>query len=102
MSSAGAVFVLLCISIAAANLPFLTSRILFVLRPARGDKSLAWRLFELAILYLVVGVLARILETQAYGSPYEQHWEFFAVTFCLFVVFAYPGFVYRYLWRKKA
>jgi len=29
-----------------------------------------------------------------------QGWEFFAVTGCLFIVLAYPGFVMRYM-RKR-
>lgn len=101
MSSGVAVLVLLCIAFAAANLPFLTERILFLRKPRGGHKALGWRLFELVLLYLVVGVFASVLETQAYGSPYRQNWEFYAITFCLFVVFGYPGFVYRYLWRRR-
>ena len=36
------------------------------------------------------------------GPVYRQRWEFYAVTVCLFLVFAYPGFIYRYLWRRPA
>lgn len=101
MGSGGAVLVLLGIAFVAANLPFLIERILLVRKPRGGRKALGWRLLELVLLYLVVGVSAYLLEAQAYGSPYEQNWEFYAITFCLFVVFGYPGFVYRYLWRRR-
>jgi len=29
-------------------------------------------------------------------------WTVAALIACLFLVFAYPGFVYRYLWRRGA
>jgi hypothetical protein len=41
-----------------------------------------------------------LLESRAYGGIYPQGWGFYAVTFCLFIVFAYPGFVLRYLWKR--
>ncbi|MHB1373516.1 MAG: DUF2818 family protein [Thauera sp.] len=85
-----------------ANLPFVFDRILFVVRPAGGRiKGLAWRLLELVILYLIAGALAWLLESRAHGSVYAQGWEFYVTTFCLFVVFASPGFIYRYLWHRS-
>ena len=35
------------------------------------------------------------------GDIHKQNWEFYAINASLFVVFAYPGFVYRYLWRRR-
>ena len=106
MNETTSVYLLLAIVFTMANLPFVFDRILFVIRPVAGrEKSLAWRLLELVILYCVAGGLAMGLEAQAHGSVYAQNWEFYATTFCLFVVFAFPGFVFRYLWhapRKAA
>ena len=31
------------------------------------------------------------------GQRQEQRWEFFAAAGCLFITFAFPGFVWRYL-----
>lgn len=101
MSATASIAVLLLIAFAAANLPFFTERILFVVKSRRGKKSLAWRLLEVLLLYFLIGVLALLLENRSYGGIYPQNWEFYAITFCLFIVFAYPGFVYRYLWRGK-
>lgn len=102
MNSNAGILVLLAIAVAAANLPFLTRRIFFIAAPrGHGEKALAWRLLELVVLYFGVGLLARFLEAQAHGTAYPQNWEFYAVTLCLFVVFAFPGFVYRYLWRAR-
>jgi hypothetical protein len=86
------------IALLAANLPFLSERVFFVKKTAA--KSFWWRLAELVVLYLAVLVLSRALEARA-GAVYPQRWEFYAATGCLFLVLGYPGFVWRYLWRKK-
>jgi hypothetical protein len=85
------------IALAAANAPFFSERVLFVFR---RRKTVAWRLLELVLLYFVVLLFARALEGRL-GQVYPQNWEFYATTACLFLVLAYPGFVWRYLWRKK-
>ena len=99
MSQDAGIYILLALAFVAANLPFLFERILFVLRPAGGSKGFAWRLLELLLLYVAVGLLAQVVETRGHGSAYPQNWEFYATTLSLFVVFAFPGFVYRYLWH---
>jgi hypothetical protein len=91
---------LLLLAFVAANLPFLIERIFFVLKPKTGSKGFAWRLLELVVLFFVVGAVAWLLESKL-GPVHKQNWEFYAVNASLFVVFAYPGFVYRYLWRRR-
>ena len=92
------IIALLLLALAAANLPFFSERIAFVLVPKEGQKAFIWRVLELMVLYFVVGFVARLLE-QKTGVPQPQHWEFYAVTACMFIVLAFPGFVYRFLWR---
>ena len=58
------------------------------------------RLIEVFVLYLLVGVVGMAFETQL-GNPFPQGWEFYAVTLCLYVVLAFPGFVFRYLLKHK-
>jgi hypothetical protein len=83
----------------AANLPFMNER-LFGIVSLRGEVKSVWiRLIELLVLYFVIGVIAYLLEAAA-GNAFRQGWEFYAITICLFVVLAYPGFVFRYL-RKR-
>jgi uncharacterized membrane protein len=91
---------LLLIALVAANVPFLSERVLFVLRPKGDSKAFGWRALEWLLLYFVVGGVARLLESRL-NVPQVQKWEFYAITFCLFLVLAYPGFVYRYLWRHR-
>ena len=91
---------LLILAFIAANLPFLVGRIFFVVKPKTGVKNVAWRLLELFVLFFLVGGIALLLEGKL-GDIHKQNWEFYAVNAALFVVFAYPGFVYRYLWRRR-
>lgn len=91
---------LLILAFIAANLPFLFERVFFIVKPKAGGKGFAWRLLELAVLFFVVGGIALLLEGKL-GDVHRQNWEFYAVNASLFLVFAYPGFVYRYLWRKR-
>ncbi|GGC18623.1 hypothetical protein GCM10007205_29600 [Oxalicibacterium flavum] len=92
-------FVIL-LALFCANLPFFNERLFAVIPVRRAVKPVWWRLLELLALYLFVGVVARLMESRI-GSVFAQGWEFYAVTGCLFLVFAYPGFVLRYLRRKR-
>jgi TRAP-type mannitol/chloroaromatic compound transport system permease large subunit len=53
----------------------------------------------LVLYFLVLGV-ARLLESRLGNVP-DQEWQFYAVTTCLFLVLAFPGFVLRYLKRRN-
>ena len=101
MAQDAAVWIVLGLAFLAANLPFLFERVLFARRPSGGEKAFGWRLLELILLYLAVGLFAALLERGAHGVIYPQGWAFYVTTFCLFLVFAFPGFVLRYLWRGK-
>lgn len=91
--------ILVILSVGAANLPFLTEKVFLVWSRPEG-KHFGWRLLELIVLYFAVGGLAYWLEGRM-GPVHPKGWEFYAVTFSLFVVFAFPGFVYRYLWHSR-
>ncbi|MCL2161819.1 MAG: DUF2818 family protein [Betaproteobacteria bacterium] len=93
------VWIVVGLACVAANLPFLFERVLFIWLHPSGRKGFGWRFLELLALYLVVGGLAFLLENNAHGAVYPKGWQFYAATFCLFLVFAFPGFVHCYLWR---
>lgn len=99
MSQAAAHWFVIALALAAANLPFLTHR-LFGLVPLRGGKTLGVRLAELVVLYLTVGAVGLLLEQRA-GQIAPQGWEFYAITATLFITFAFPGFVFRYLFKHR-
>ena len=87
-------------ALVAANLPFINERWL-AMGPVAGPRKPLWgRLLELLGLYLLVGMLALGLESRV-GQIYAQGWEFYAITACLFLTLAFPGFVYRYLAARR-
>lgn len=95
----GVVWLYLAVAVVAANLPWLSERLFFILQPREGKR--AWmRLLEWLLLYFVVGGLGLGLERQSTGGIHAQDWEFYAVTASLFLVFALPGFIYRHDLRK--
>jgi hypothetical protein len=51
-------------------------------------------------LYALVGLFAHVLEANI-GNTFSQGWEFYAVTGCMFLVLAYPGYVLRYLKKHR-
>ena len=98
MSAGGTLVILL--ALLGANLPFVNQRLFGLVALRRGVKPLWWRLIEMVVAYFVVGAMGYLIEA-GIGTVFAQGWEFYAVTASLFVVFAFPGFVYRYLWRHR-
>jgi Protein of unknown function (DUF2818) len=100
MNTTVAVWLVLVVAILAANLPFLTERILLV-GPRRVDKPFGWRLLELLLLGAATLVVGTALEIWI-GQRAPQGWEFYAALGCLFLTLAFPGFVWRYLRRRRS
>ena len=99
MSNTVSVWLVVVVAFLAANLPFANQRLLGVL-PFKRPKPLALRLAELVLLYFLAGGLGLLLENRA-GQIAPQRWEFYAITGALFITFAFPGFIWRYLWKHK-
>jgi len=104
MNQTLAIWLLIALALVSANLPFATERVLAVLPWKQGGapaaKPLWVRLLEILVWYGIVGALAFAAESSL-GNRFSQGWEFYAVTFSLYLVLAYPGFVYRYLLRRR-
>ena len=101
MSVSASIWLVIFSAFVAANLPFVSQR-LFLFGPLVQPKKSLWlRLLELLLLYCTIGVLGFLLEKRV-GQISPQGWELYAVTATLFVTFAFPGFVYRYLMRHRA
>ena len=99
-----AIYVLIAVALVAANLPFLSERIVAAIPLRSGgvaiDKPFWVRLMELIVLYFVAGCIGLGFEASL-GNVFPQGWQFYAITFVLFLVMAFPGFVYRYLMHRK-
>ena len=46
-----------------------------------------------------VGFFVIFLEKQVIGNVHPQGWEFYVVTFFLFIVLSSPGFIYKVVWK---
>lgn len=91
--------IILLLALVAANLPWFSNKLFYLIRLKADAKNLAWCLLELLILYLIMGAVAAYAEHATYGQVSAQGWEFYAVTLSLFLVFAFPGFIYKKLWK---
>jgi Protein of unknown function (DUF2818) len=98
MSQVASSWLVVVLALLLANLPFISDRLFAVYR-LQTPKHLGIRLGEMGVGYLVVGAFGLYLEQRA-GQIAPQGWEFYAITGTLFVTFAFPGFVYRYLFKK--
>jgi hypothetical protein len=99
VTQTASIWLVLVLAFCAANLPFLSQRVLGLVALA-GGKNLAIRIGELVLLYFLVGGLGLMLEKRL-GQIAPQRWEFYAVTGALFLTFAFPGFVWRYLHKPR-
>ena len=98
MSAAGWFIVLL--ALVGANVPFFNQR-MFAVVPLGAAKKSAWlRIAELIVLYFVIGMIGFALEARA-GNRFDQGWQFYAITFSMFLVFAFPGFTFQYLVKRR-
>lgn len=89
---------MLLVALIAANLPFANNRVLIV-GPKRRPKVFGWRLLELVMMAGLALGFGMLLEARI-GQRQPQGWEFYAAGACLFVTFAFPGFVWRVLRRR--
>jgi hypothetical protein len=100
LSHALEVWLVLAVALVAANLPFVNER-LFIVGPRRvPSKAFGWRLLELVLLFGAVIGLGFGLEARI-GQRHAQGWEFYAAALAMFVTFAFPGFIWRYLRRGR-
>ncbi len=91
---------IILLAMLAANLPFFNQRLLAVIPLPWISKPFWLRLLELILLYLLIGIIAHFLESRI-GNVFVQGWQFYAVTACLFLVLAFPGYVFCYLYKRR-
>ena len=90
------IIIFVAVAFTAANLPWISDRLFGVVALKSGKKSVWLMFLEWFILYLLIGMVALGIEKKFTSDIYSQGWEFYASTICLFLVFALPGFIYRY------
>lgn len=90
------IIIFIAVAFIAANLPWITDKIFGFVTLKSGQKSVWFSLLEWITLYILIGMMGLGLEKKYTSDIYSQGWEFYASTLCLFLVFALPGFIYRF------
>lgn len=98
MSYGSGAWLVIALAIILANLPFFTSRLFGIFAFKTAQKPFWAHLLELGLAYLVTGYLGYLIESSI-GNVFEQHWEFYWVNLFIFLVLAFPGFTWRFLWK---
>ena len=92
------ILLIVLFSFVAANLPWLSERFFIIFRPPFGGEKRIWmRLVEWLVFACFAVLFAWGLEQKLTGTTHSQDWEFYAIFLSLFVVFAFPSFIYRHL-----
>jgi len=84
------------IGILLSNMPFLIKYKQKNLFNIKHIRWIIWLLF-----YFLFISIAYYIEHRSYGFVYVKQWDFYAITFCLYIIFAYPTIIWRYLFAKK-
>ena len=95
MEMTQAIWLLLVLAVVLANIPFILANRMFVFIKV-PEKNFATILSEWFLYFLVTGMFAFLLENKSMGEVATQDWEFYTVVLFLFMIFAFPGFIYRY------
>lgn len=94
-----AVWLLLVIAVILANIPWILSNRIFIFIRVES-KSFVINMLEWLLYFILTGIFAYLLENKSMGHVQPQDWEFYAITFFMFMIFAFPGFIYRYNLKK--
>lgn len=87
--AAGAILVA---AVVAANLPFLSGRVLMI-GPRRGAQGLGPRLLEWVLLGCGAWGIGLLLEARI-GQVHPQGWAFYVAMACFHLTLAFPGLVW--------
>lgn len=91
-------YTLLLLAVFFANFPFLNQGFLGIIH--LKEKHTWHRLLEMILGFILLAVMAYILENRT-GTVHHQDWEFYVVVLCIYMVMAFPAFVWRYFWHGR-
>ena len=99
MSSGIHTLILVIAGFLMTSLPFFLPRLLRTLRMTPFKAFLTFVAASLLLSVIVIAI-AMLFERRT-GQHMSQSWEFYAVLACLWVIAAFPGFLWRYLRRTS-
>jgi len=91
-------FALILFAFLVANIPWFSDN-LFIFLSMNKSKSIPVIIGEIIVFYFLMGGLFVFIEKQVVGNIHNQGWEFYVITFFLFLVFSFPGFIYKVVWK---
>lgn len=104
MNQSLAIITLIILMVVTANVPFVSERLFGVVRLSKNNQPVEkpfWlRFIEVLVFYGIVVLIGFAFESQM-GNRFSQSWQFYAITLSVFLTCAYPGFVWRYLRRRR-
>ena len=96
MGNSTYVTLLILVALICANLPWFSNKYFFFISPKGGKKTSFPFVIEWLLMYFLVALIAVLVELKVQGIIHPKTPEFFAVTLCLFAVFALPGLIYKF------
>lgn len=96
MSVDQAVWILMFLAIVLANVPWILSNRLFIVVSLASPKKIWLNLIEWLVYLVIIGLIGTWLEYSTMGNIASQQWEFYVINLFLFMIFSFPGFIYRY------
>ncbi len=96
MDSGNYVVLLILVALLCANLPWFSSQYFFFITPKSGKKSTFPFVVEWFLMYVLVAIIAALIEIKVQGFIQAKSPEFYVITLCLFAVFAFPGLIYKF------
>ena len=90
--------ILIIFTFFAANIPWFSDN-LFLFFLLKKPKSIPTIFLEIVGFYLILGFFFVFIEKQVVGNIHDQEWEFYIITLFLFLVFSFPGFIYKVVWK---
>lgn len=91
------VYLVILIFVFLANLPFINKN-LFYIFPV-SYKNIKLYLIEWIFNFIIFLIISFGLES-INSKVYHQGRRFYLILLCLYIVFSFPGFIFRYFWKK--
>jgi len=92
------IWIVILAGLVSANLPFISHKFLFIVPLEK--KHPGWCLLEMLVWMALTLLLGIWLEGRI-GNVFPKRWEFYTIFACLFLVAAFPGFVWRFLRKRR-
>jgi len=96
-----AVWLLILLALAAANLPFMNERLFGLFSLTKVAVKPVWLVVVEVLVYFVLTAVIGLAFETTLSNPFPNSMTLVTIGFCIFLVLGFPGFVFRYLLKRK-